>query len=108
MTYASGTNVTKLLYAQFIASSLAYMILQQQDSAGLVIFDDAVRRYLRPAGQASQLKELLHLLDVTPAREKSELGVVFHELAERLKKRGVVAVFSDLFDDPARILTGLK
>src|ERR1700733_14448258 len=73
MAYASGENVTKLQYAQFVASALAYMILQQQDSVGLVVFDDAVRRYLKPAGNASQLKELVRLLDVTPAREKSDL-----------------------------------
>ena len=65
MGYGSGDNVTKLRYAQFVAASLSYMILQQQDSVGLVVFDDAVRRYLKPAGQASQLKELLHMLDVT-------------------------------------------
>jgi uncharacterized protein (DUF58 family) len=108
MSYASGQNVSKLQYAQFVVAALAYMILQQQDSAGLVVFDDAVRRYLKPAGQASQLKELFHLLDVTPARDKSDMGGVFHDLAERFKKRGVVAVFSDLFDEPARILAGLK
>jgi len=108
MAYASGDNVTKLKYAQFIVAGLAYMILQQQDSVGLVVYDDAVRRYLKPAGHTSQLKELLHLLDVTPAREKSDLGLVFNDLAERFKKRGVVAVFSDLFDDVSRILTGLK
>ncbi len=108
MSYASGNNVTKLQYAQFIVAALAYMILQQQDSVGLVVYDDAVRRYLKPAGQPSQLKELLHLLDVTPAREKSDLGLVFNDLAERFKKRGVVVVFSDLFDDAARIMTGLK
>ncbi len=108
MAYASGKNVTKLQYAQFIVASLAYMILQQQDSVGLVVYDDAVRRYLKPAGQISQLKELIHLLDVTPAREKSDLGLVFNDLAERFKKRGVVVVFSDLFDDVARIMTGLK
>jgi uncharacterized protein (DUF58 family) len=108
MGYHSGDNVTKLQYAQFIVAALAYMILQQQDSVGLVLFDDAVRRYLKPAGQPSQLKELFHLLDVTPAREKSDLGLVFNELADRFKKRGVVAVFSDLFDDVARVITGLK
>jgi uncharacterized protein (DUF58 family) len=108
MSYASGNNVTKLQYAQFIVAALAYMILQQQDSVGLVVYDDAVRRYLKPAGQPSQLKELLHLLDVTPAREKSDLGLVFNDLAERFKKRGIVVVFSDLFDDAARIMTGLK
>jgi uncharacterized protein (DUF58 family) len=108
MGYHSGDNVTKLQYAEFVLAALAYMVLQQQDSVGLVLFDDAVRRYLKPAGQPSQLKELFHLLDVTPAREKSEMGVVFHNLAERFKKRGVVAVFSDLFDDVSRVVTGLK
>jgi uncharacterized protein (DUF58 family) len=108
MSYHSGENVTKLQYAEFVVAALAYMILQQQDSVGLALFDDAVRRYLKPAGQPSQLKELLHLLDVTPAREKSDLGLVFNDLAERFKKRGVVAVFSDLFDDVPRVLTGLK
>jgi uncharacterized protein (DUF58 family) len=108
MGYASADNVTKLQYAQFVVASLAYMILQQQDSVGLVVFDDAVRRYLKPAGQASQLKELIHMLDVTPAQEKSDIGMVLNDLAERFKKRGVVAILSDLFDEPARILTGLK
>jgi uncharacterized protein (DUF58 family) len=108
MAYASGQNISKLQYARFVVASLAYMTLQQQDSVGLVVFDDAARRYLKPAGQATQLKELLHMLDVTPARDKSDMGVVFHDLAERFKKRGVVAIFSDFFDEPARILTGLK
>jgi uncharacterized protein (DUF58 family) len=108
MAYRSDGHVSKLQYAQIVAASLAYLILQQQDSVGLVICDDAVRRYLKPAGQASQLKEILHLLDVTPAREKSDLGLIFNDLAERFKKRGVVVVLSDLFDDPARIVTGLK
>ncbi len=108
MGYASGDNVTKLQYAQYIAAALAYLVLQQQDSVGLVVFDAAVRRYLKPAGHLSQLKEVIHLLDVTPAREKSDLGLVFNDLAERFKKRGIVAVFSDLFDDVNRIVTGLK
>jgi len=108
MGYASSENVTKLQYAQFIAAALAYLVLQQQDSVGLVVFDAAVRRYLKPAGHLAQLKEVIHLLDVTPAREKSDLGLVFNDLAERFKKRGIVAVFSDMFDDIDRIITGLK
>src|SRR3954463_5791007 len=56
MAYASAGNVSKLQYAQFAAASLAYMILQQQDSAGLATFDEQVRRYLRPSGQPSHLK----------------------------------------------------
>jgi uncharacterized protein (DUF58 family) len=108
MGYSSGDNVSKLQYAQFVAAALAYLVLQQQDSVGLAVFDAAVRRYLKPAGHLSQLKEVIHLLDVTPAREKSDLGMVFNDLAERFKKRGIVAVFSDMFDDVNRIVTGLK
>src|SRR5262245_42082403 len=108
MAYASGQNVSKMKYAQFVAAALAYMVLQQQDSVGLATFDDAIRRYLRPSSQPSHLKELIHVLDVTPAREKSDVGAVLHDLAERFKKRGVVAILSDLFDDPARIIAGLK
>ena len=108
MGYASEGNVSKLQYAQYIAAALGYMVLRQQDSVGIALFDDAVRRMVRPSGQASHLKELLKVMDVTPAREKSDLGVVFHDLAERFKKRGVVVVLSDLFDEVPRILTGLK
>jgi uncharacterized protein (DUF58 family) len=108
MAYASGDNVSKLRYAQFVAAALGYMVLRQQDSVGLATFDDMVRRYFKPAGQPSHLKELIHIMDVAPAREKSDLGIVFHDLAERFKKRGVVAIFSDLFDDVPRIIAGLK
>jgi uncharacterized protein (DUF58 family) len=108
MAYASGDNVSKFKYAQLVVAALAYLVLQQQDSVGLALFDDAVRRYLKPAGQPSHLKELIHLLDVTPAREKSDLGAVLHDLSERFKKRGVIAIFSDLFDDVSKVLSGLK
>jgi uncharacterized protein (DUF58 family) len=108
MAYASGSNVSKLKYAQFVVATLAYMVIQQQDSVGLVLYDDAVRRFLKPSSQPSHLKELIQILDVTPARQKSDLGAVFNDLAERFKKRGVVAIFSDFFDDPARIMAGLK
>ncbi len=108
MAYASGDNVSKLQYAQFVAAAMSYLVIQQQDSVGLALFDDGVRRFLRPSGQPSQLKEIIHVLDATPARQKSDIGLVFNDLAERFKRRGVVAIFSDFFDDPARILTGLK
>ena len=108
MAYASGDNVSKLQYSQMVAAALGYMVLQQQDSVGLATFDDGVRRYLKPSGQPSHLKELIHVLDATPARAKSDMGLVFHDLAERFKKRGVVVVLSDFFDEVPRIIAGLK
>jgi len=108
MAYASGANVSKLQYAQFVAASLAYMILQQQDSVGLATFDQQVNRYLKPSGQPSHLREMLHLMGAAPAARQTDMGVIFHDLAERFKKRGVVVVLSDLFDDVPRILAGLR
>lgn len=108
MSYRADDRVSKFKYAQFVVAALAYMVLQQQDSVGLALFDDSVRRYLKPAGAASHLKEVIHLLDVTPARDKSDLGAVLHDLSERFKRRGIVAIFSDLLDDPAKVLAGLK
>ncbi len=108
MSYASAGNVTKLQYAQFVGASLAYLTLWQQDSVGLATFDDAVQRFLRPSGQTSQLKEIARLMAASPARERTDVGIVFHDLAERFKKRGVVVVLSDLLDDPARVVAGLR
>ncbi|CAN5762226.1 DUF58 domain-containing protein [soil metagenome] len=108
MDYASEGNVSKYQYAQFVAAALSYLVLQQQDSVGLATFDDQVRRYLKPSGQPSHLKELLHVMGVTPARDKSEMGAVLHDLAERFKKRGVIVILSDLLDDVPKILSGLR
>jgi uncharacterized protein (DUF58 family) len=108
MGYASEGNVTKLQYAQWIAAALSYLVLQQQDSVGLVTFDEQVQRYLRPSGQPSHLKELFHVMDTQPARRKSDLGATLHDVAERFKRRGIVVILSDFFDDPSRILSGLR
>lgn len=108
MAYASEGHVSKLQYAQWVAAALAYLVLQQQDSVGLATFDDQLQRYLRPSGQPSHLKEMFHVMDSQPARRKSDIGSIFHDLAERFKRRGIVVVLSDFFDEPASILAGLR
>ncbi len=108
MAYASPGNVSKLAYAQYVAAALAYMILQQQDSAGLATFDQQVNRFLKPSGQPSHLKEMFRLMDSAPAARKTDLGRILHDLAERTRKRGIVVVLSDLFDDVPNILKGLR
>ncbi len=108
MDYASGENVTKLHYAKMIAACLSYLVLHQSDSVGLATFDAKVSRVLRPAGQASQLKEILNVMQRSPGGEKTDMSRVFHDLAERSKRRGLVVVLSDLFEDPERVVSGLK
>ena len=108
MDYASEGNVTKLMYAKMVAAALSYLVLHQSDAVGLATFDSRVGRMLKPSGQASQLKEIISLMDHAPGRAKTNLTTVFHDLAERSKRRGLIVVLSDLFDDPERVVAGLK
>ncbi|HEY8504382.1 MAG TPA: DUF58 domain-containing protein [Gemmataceae bacterium] len=107
MAYGSGA-VTKYDLACTAALALGHLLVRQGDSVGLAAFDDRVRRFLRPSSQASQLKELARQLGAGPAGEKTRLGAVLHELAERVPPRGLVLLFSDLFDEPAELLAGLR
>jgi uncharacterized protein (DUF58 family) len=100
--------MSKLEYAHTMAASLAYLILQQQDSVGLATFDNEIRSLVRASSNPSHLKQLLYVLEHTSAERKTRTGPIFHDLAERLKKRGVVIILSDLFDDVPAMLAGLK
>ena len=98
----------KLEYAQCAAAALSYLVLHQQDSVGLATFDHEIRALVRPSSNPSHIKQLLHVMEQTRAERKTSTGAIFHELAERFKKRGIVVVMSDLFDDVDSMLAGLK
>jgi uncharacterized protein (DUF58 family) len=100
--------LSKLEYAQCIAASLAWLVLAQQDSVALATFDTEVRAYVRPSSSPAQLQQLLGVLEAGGGPRKTATGPIFHDLAERLKKRGVVLILSDLFDDVSSMMAGLK
>lgn len=109
MSYRSAAApLSKLEYAQRAAAALAYLVLHQQDSVGLVTFDSEIRRLVRASSNPSHLKDILQVMEQTTAERKTATGPIFHSLAERLKKRGIVIVLSDLFDDVDAMMTGLK
>src|SRR5262249_2933338 len=107
MRYGSGA-VTKYDYACMTAAALADLILQQQDRVGLATFDDRLRAFLPPASQPSHLKEIVHVLNQGPGREKTRLAPLFHDLAERVRRRGLIVLVSDCFDDVADLVRGLQ
>ncbi len=100
--------MSKLQYAQRAALALGYLVLRQQDSIGLVTFDEEIRSLIRPSSNPSHIKQLLHVLDKSVPRGQTSAGPIFHDLAERFKRRGIVVVLSDCFDDVATLMTGLK
>jgi uncharacterized protein (DUF58 family) len=109
MQYQSpGTPLSKLAYGQCAAAALAHLVLHQRDAASLVTFDQEVRQLIRPSSSPTQLKQLLHLMEQTTAARKTNTGPIFHDLAERLVRRGIVVIISDLFDDVDAMLAGLK
>lgn len=109
MSYQSAAAPwSKLACAQTVAASLACLILHQQDSVGLVTFDDEIRSFVRASGNPSQIKPLVQAMERARAVGKTRTGAIFHELAERFKKRGLAIIISDLFDDVPRLLAGLK
>jgi len=109
MTYRGPESpLSKLEYAQCLAASMAWLVLQQQDAVALATFDSEPRQVLQESGSATQMQQIIQVLERIQPQPKTNVGPVFHDLAERLRRRGVVVVFSDLFDDPARVLAGLQ
>jgi len=109
MQYQSDpTALSKLEYAKCLAAALASLVLLQQDSVGLTTFDREIRTQVRPSSSPSHLKQLLGVMEQSRPERKTATGPIFHDLAERLKKRGVVIILSDMFDDVPAMMTGLK
>ncbi len=107
MNYTSH-SITKIEYAKYLAAALAYLMIHQRDAVGLVTFDEKIRRYLPPRSVFSYLSVLLQELQKTKSRFKTDIAETLHQMAERIHRRGLVILFSDLFDDPQQIISGLK
>jgi uncharacterized protein (DUF58 family) len=115
MRYGSGPYgadgkpvVRKYDYACMTAAALAHLTLHQQDSVGMVTFDNQVRGFLRPSSQPSHLKDVAGILNQGCGEGKTQLAPIFHDLAERISRRAIVVLISDLFDEPADLLAGLQ
>ena len=107
MKYGSGA-VKKYDYACMASAALAYLVLHQADSVGFVTFDNQVRRFLKPSSQPSHLKEIIHLMNQGGGHEKTSMAPLFHDLAERINRRAIIFLISDMFDEVPDILMGLK
>ena len=107
MAYTSG-GVSKLEYGSYLLAALSYLMIRQQDAAGVVLFDEDIKTFIPPKSIPSHLNTLLNTLDIKAPGEDTRIEPVLHEMAERIKKRGLVIIISDLFDDPENIMNGLK
>ncbi len=108
MSYKSGDRITKLDYAGLLSGALSYMMLRQRDAVGLVTFDDKIRRYIPPRSKSGHLHLLLNEIAKQEPSSTTDISATLHEMAERIKRRGLIIIMSDLFDEVDNILSGLK
>ncbi len=109
MAYSGSRSngLSKHDYAVRTAACLSYLMLQQQDSVGLVTFDRRVRKYIPPRARPKHLKAIVEELKRQKPEFETELGDVFHEMVVKLHRRGLLVIISDLFGDVDRLMKSL-
>lgn len=108
MNYGYEGGMSKFDYAATSVASLAFLIQQQSDAVGLSLFDESVVRTVPPSNTRANLGNIFQSLEQAAPTAKTRIGAVLYELASHLRQRGMVLVFSDLFDDPEEVLKGLR
>lgn len=110
MRYKSdrGGSMTKYEYAAAVAASLGFLLLQQQDAVGLAVFDEDLRTYLPASANPNQIKPFVHAMDINEPKAKTSLEHICHSVAEKISRRGLVCLVSDLFGDVEGLVRGLQ
>jgi uncharacterized protein (DUF58 family) len=107
MRYTSGT-VTKMQYAQFLASAIAYLINRQQDSVGLIGFDESVRTHVPARSRTGQMQTIFGNLSLLEPGRETRLAPILNSIAEIITRRGIIVVISDFYDEPEAIMQALQ
>ena len=107
MTFRSN-GVDKLTWGSYLAAALAHLMLRQNDAVGLVLFDTEIRAYLPPKAHPSQFRRVLDVLEGATPGGETDVGRILHEVAQRIRRRGLVLLISDLIDEESQIAGGLQ
>ncbi len=108
MQFSSGNNVSKLEYASTLAAALSYLMMKQQDAFGLTLYSDRIVQYLPPKATKSYLRQILKSLVSVKASDTTNTAACLNSVAEKIKRRGLVIIISDLFDDIDSVISALK
>jgi len=101
------SELSKFEYGQYLAAALSYLYIKQGDASGLVTFDDTLRTSMRAESRPSQVRRICEELYKTEPGKETGVGKVLHEVAERIPRRGLVVLISDLFDEPEQVIEAL-
>ncbi len=108
MSFASEGQISKLEYASTLVAGLSYLMMKQQDAVGLTLYSEKINHYLPPKAARAYLPEILKKLSELKASDKTNTASCLNSIAEKIKRRGLVIIVSDLFDDIHSILSALK
>ena len=108
MSYSSGNNISKLDYSLTLAAALSYLMIHQQDAVGLSLYAEKINKFLPPKSSRAYLQEILKNLATVQASEKTNTAESLSEAAEKIKRKGLVIIISDFFDDINSVLKALK
>lgn len=108
MAYASKGNISKYDYSAYLAAALSLLMIRQRDAVGLTLYDQNIRTFVPPNSKPSYIREILRTLETNRPEHETGTAASLNMLAERIKRRGLVIIFSDFFDDPEAILNALK
>ncbi len=108
MRYGSPGNMTKFDYAACVAGSLAFLLLKQQDSVSMTLFDTDIRSYVPPSGHPNHIKTMLSEVVSASQERKTQMEHILHGLAEKVSRRGVIIIISDLFVSPDDVIRGIQ
>src|SRR5829696_4018273 len=107
MRYGSG-GTNKLEYAKLLTASLAYMVIRQRDTVGLRIFSDRWVAELPQSSSLAHINAITHTLEDTQPRDRTAIGPLLDEVADRVNRRGIVCLISDCLEDLEPTLAGLR
>lgn len=108
MDFSYGSNIKKLEYVSILAASLMYLMIRQQDAVGLALYSDKVESILSPKSNRAYLTELLKTLSAAKPGGATRTANSLNIVAEKIKRRGLVIIISDFFDDINSVLTAIK
>ncbi|QDU78477.1 VWA domain containing CoxE-like protein [Polystyrenella longa] len=95
----SGSTISKFDYARLAAACLSRLVLRQRDSVGLTLIDQSIRKFIPPRSSATHLQSLLSTLLNEETSGMTSLSTSLHELGRRMKRKGMILLFSDCFEE---------
>jgi len=108
MSFSSGGNVSKHEYAAQLAASLSYLMLKQKDAVSLSVYSSQIKNYLPPNSSRIYLTEILSALSKAAPDAGTNTAFCLNQISDKITKRGLVVIISDLFDDPAMVISAIK